>query len=332
MIELEDWLKHVKNHSLLFRFKGVPSRGRIKDAFHASVGEACAASDSFMDDYMYKEYKDAEKRLDAAIVAKANHDELLSGFCEYLMHNVTHAKWVEKGLPTCSDWESADIDTLLTVIQAFPVSKEDYLRDWVVGDASIHWKRLEDKDQEEYLLKEHPPEAVLSHAYESAVDIEDVFFVCPSCHGEPQTEDDLTAIYGKKNGYPMFHCGSCGGEMCVGKHENILDFFNALNIIPYPFNQEKQKHWLGLMAARKASGENKLEIKVGDLVYLEACEPVEDGDEVPRIRYKGQPGELVRCTGIHEKSMSYECTDDSGDGGGITWDHVWAKCELEGKA
>ena len=327
MIELHDWLKYVSEHRLIFKFKGLRGDRGGKDSFSPSVGKAATKSEQFMNDYMYDLYKGATDDFKAACAAREDHDGILSRFCNYAECTASHIQWRKAGLPSFDCWEDQPGETLIQVVEAFP-KLHDRFTEWQAGDASEHWSDIESKDQEEYLLKEHPPEAVWSHAYEEGIDVEDVFFVCPSCHGEPQTEQGLKDMYGEQNGYPRYYCGSCSGEMCIDRHENILDFFNALKVTPYPFNPEKQKHWLGLMAARKEWGLNKLELVRGDLIRLKVPEEREGhfgaGGEKWTL-WRDAPGELVRVGGNSEQGI-YVVPPDSWEGErGVTFDQIYGR-------
>jgi len=323
MIELQDWLKYIKDHPLKFRFDGLHSRGRSsKNDFFTNVCEAAMADEEFISQRRCDEYESHEEIFDRSVETKEDSEDYLARFCEYVECHVSHRAWVATGLHTY-EWRKAPIEELLKVVEFFaPAHKDSYLWDWCVGDVEVgDWEAEE-------LLKKHPPIAAWNNAGDFEVKLEDIFFLCPSCR-DPQLEDVLGECYTRQNGYPYFACGACGSEMSVGRRDNILDFFNALEITPYPFNREKQERWKKLMSDRKALGENKLEIKVGDIVHLEASELLKSehggGDWV---HYRREPGDLVRCTETNEKSMSYEYVDGSGHGG-ITWDHVWSKAATD---
>ena len=91
-------------------------------------------------------------------------------------------------------------------------------------------------DNDGYLLKDHPPEEVLSHAYEEGVRLEDVKFVCPGCGSEPHCDEHLG---------PSFYCGLCGCEY-FSEHEDLRDplsfskFCTNLGVPPWPFVAETQ--------------------------------------------------------------------------------------------
>ena len=327
MLELSEWLKYVKNHRLKFKFEGLSGRSRGRESdFYQSVGDAATADEAFMDDFLYKDLESNTKYFKGVLESREDTDELLTRYYYYLIDEVSAREWQEylPGIPVAED---PSLEFILKTLDAFntPKRQEAFIENAIRTSPEDAWDMLRSSDECDYLLKDHPPVEVWSHAYDTGIPLEDVFFICPSCHGEPQTEENLVDMYGKHNGLPRFYCGSCGSEMQVGRQENILDFFNALEVTPYPFNEEKQKIWKELMRQRKALGENKLGVKIGDMVHLEASEIMISGAD-HWVSYTRAPGDLVRCTGIDAKSMSYEYPD--GSHGGITWDHVWSKEEI----
>lgn len=265
-VDLHEWLDYCQRHPLLFRFKGLHSRGSSrKSAFHRTVGEAATSDERFMDDYMDKEYESHEEGINRAIAARQDIDGYLSDFCEYVDSRVSAKHWRDSQLPNVKSWDVAPLDSILQVVDLFMADKkDDFIRNWLIGDdLSPYYDIIQSKCQDEYLLKEHPPVAVWYHAGEYEIPLEDVFFVCPACHGEPHTEDNLVEIYGTYNGYPYFYCGSCGSEMNVGDSQDIRDFFIAMDISPYPFNPVKKAEWQKILEDRKAHRDDELELQEG---------------------------------------------------------------------
>lgn len=296
-VELGEWLKYIKDHPLKLRYDGLHSRGRSsKSDFFVSVVEAAAADERFMSDRRSEEYEGHEESFDAEIAAREDTEGYLSRFCEYVEAHVSARAWRTSGLPTLT-WSKAPIDDIMKVVKFFvPAHKEGFLWDWCVGDVDVS------EDEAEHLLEEHPPIAAWNNAGDFEVRLEDVFFLCPSCR-DPQLEDVLNEFYTKQRNYPHFYCGSCGSEMNVGPKENILDFFLAMDITPYPFNKEKREYWQKLTADRKAWGENKLELKVGEKVHLKVCEDVPFHDNAHDSNatwkhWKNEPGELLTITHV----------------------------------
>lgn len=307
-VDLGDWLKYIKDHPLKLRYDGLHSRSRgCKSDFFQTVGEAAVADERFMNDYMDEEYESHEESIDQAVKNRSDDDDYLSRFCEYVVHKVKAHQWAEvfPDVPAKSHgWEKVHIDTIMRIVDFYIADlKEAYIRDWIICDDIQHyWEIIQGKDNEEYLLKDHPPIAAWNNAGDFEVKLEDVFFLCPSCR-DPQLEDVLGEFYTPQNGYPYYYCGNCGSEMNVGPKEHILDFFNALEITPYPFNKEKREHWQKLMADRKAWGDNKLELKVGEKVHLKVCEDVPYHDNAHDSNatwkhWKDEPGELVTITHV----------------------------------
>lgn len=248
MIELHEWVEYVKQHPLLFRFEGLRSRGRgAKSDFFKNVCEAAMADERFMSERASDEYESHEKIFDQAVSDRKDYEGYLARFCAYVQSHVSYKKWMDSGLHSF-EWDTAPAEELLKVVSVFGSRyKDGFLRDWCVGDVEVC------PDEAEHLLKEHPPISAWYYAGEHEIPLTDIFFVCPSCHGEPHTEDLLIEFHGKHNGYPNFYCGSCGASMNVGEQEDIRDFFIAMDIKPYPFNPEKAAQWQKLLSDRKAS-------------------------------------------------------------------------------
>lgn len=293
-VDLDTWLKHCQTHPLKFKFDGLNNGRRMTDDFYKTVGEAAVADERFMDDYLSNERDYHKKAFDEAVKARTDTEECLSRFCEFAAHKISAADWPAE-VSGNIDWDKAPIEQIMIVVDRFADKLgDDYISDWVVGDPDPYWDMIKEPDYAATLLKDHPPIEVWNHAGGYGVDLDDVLLVCPSCHGEPHTEEDLTECYGLRNGYPHFYCGSCGGEATLGQHENLLDFFNALEVTPYPFNQKKQEHWKALMAARKALGENKLDLKTGEAVHLKVTRERDSSfGSGTWTEYCNEPGELV---------------------------------------
>lgn len=228
-VDLQDWCETMKRHPLKYKFEGI--RG-----FWTSIGEAVTHDERFMEDYLYKEFKGHSDALEEALEKREDIDELLSRYCEFLECRVSLREWEHEGLPTDLKWSTADNEELMRVIEAVGnASRQDkYLRNWCVGDVDQYWDMLKSKDEAEYLLKEHPPEEVWSHAYEEGVPLDEVWFLCPSCHREPSQLKERSQA---------FYCGLCGSESCLDKNETMLDFFENLDIEVYPFNEGLRKRW-----------------------------------------------------------------------------------------
>lgn len=327
MVDLKDWCEYVRTHPAKFRFDGLHGRGRSsKSDFFQTVGEAAVADERFMDQYMADEYESHAKAFDEAVEAKEDRGEYLSQFCEFAEHRTSHAKWTLFGLPVQANWISAPIDRIMEVVDKLGDDlKDQYIWDWVIGDdRQPYWDMIQEPHNQAYLLEEHPPVAIWCNAGGHEIKLEDVFFQCPSC-GEPQTEQDLKDMYGTHNGYPHFYCGGCGSEMSVGRKEHILDFFLALEVTPYPYNAEKRPHWQGLMAARKAWGHNKLELKVGEQVHLKKCQELQrETGPGTWLYWSEEPGELVTVTHTGDTEISYVLPDGSGFGG-ISYDKLYGR-------
>jgi len=228
-VDVADWCATLKAHPLKYKFEGISK-------CWTSIGEAVTHDERFMDDYMYEEYKGQSECLEKAIEQRKDLDEMLSRYCEFLECRVSHKEWQREGLPSDIKWDKAEDEELMKVIEAVgnDSRQEEYIRDWLVGDTDQYWGMLKDECQAEYLLKDHPPEAIWSHAYEEPIDFDKVWFLCPSCHREPQ-------IFGERS--HAMYCGLCGGESCLDKNETMLDFFRNLNVEVFPFDKKLRAKW-----------------------------------------------------------------------------------------
>ena len=228
-VDVAMWVETLLKHPLKYKFEGI-------DKCWTSVGMAVVHDARFMDDYMYKEWKSQNDCLEKAIAQHKDLDEMLSRYCEFLETRVSHKEWQHEGLPSDTKWDKATDEELMKVIEAVGNDdrQDEYIRDWVIGDTDQYWDMLQDESQAPYLLKEHPPEAVWSHASEEAVSFDEVWFLCPSCHREPQ-------VWGARS--HSMYCGLCGGESCLGPEETMLDFFKSLNIEVWPFDRAVRRRW-----------------------------------------------------------------------------------------
>lgn len=227
-VDVASWCETLKRHPLKYKFEGI-------DKCWTSIGEAVTNDERFMNDFMYKEYESQSECLEQALKARANSDDMLSRYCEFLETRVSHKKWVDSGAMTY-DWDKAEDEILMATVEAVGTDslQEEYIRDWCIGDTDQYWDMLKDECQAEYLLKEHPPEAVWSHASEEAVPFDEVWFLCPSCHREPQ-------VWGARS--HALYCGLCGGESCLDTNETMLDFFMNLNVEVWPFDKAVRRRW-----------------------------------------------------------------------------------------
>lgn len=242
-VDLSIWVDTVCKHPLKFKYKGLEDAGgRRGHAFFTNVGDAAVSSESFMDDYVYRERSHYTDMLELSLKEKRDVDEMLSRYCEYLADHTSAADW-DEALPDIKAdtiWYKAPDEVLLKVAEALPDLSDEWA-DWSVGDINWHWEDIKSDFNIPYLLKEHPPIECLDHASNSGVPVEDVFFLCPSCHQQPTTEEESQH---------RFYCGLCGAESVIDKDEDMIDFLISLDVTPYPFNEEKRKEWLAKMEQR----------------------------------------------------------------------------------
>jgi hypothetical protein len=216
-VPLDEWIKTIRRHPLKYKFDGLEDGG-----WHKDVREAAVFSESYMDDY-------AEKETD--YYAKYATTEFSETYADWLRREHGHEWDGKKNINHCAD--STVIRALGTDQRAQEWAYWYYEPDW-------SWEGIR-ADDPEYLLKEHPPIECWSHAYESGVPVEDVFFLCPSCGNEPTTEEETK---------DRFYCGLCGASSCLGPGEDIVDFIIALDLSVYPFNSAKHAEWKAKIEAR----------------------------------------------------------------------------------
>ncbi len=331
-VELKDWLDYVRNHPLKFRFDGLHSRGRRSESdFHRTVGEAAIADEQFMSEFMNDEYEGIKEEFDKAVADRQDHDEMLSRFAEFCEHKVSAATWHKRGFKCYRNWSKAPLEEILKIVDEFEDEGDfayQYIRDWCMSPDEHYWEQIK---QDETLIEKHPPVAAWCNAGDYEIPVEEIFFTCPSC-SEPQTEEGLNEMYTKQNGYPYFYCGGCGSEMSVGKHEHILDFFNAMETVPYPFNPEKRAHWQKLMTDRKAWGENKLELVVHDRIRLKKPEEREGHFGASGEKWTlwlNEPGEIVEISRVDETGVMVFSPSDVDHEYFVRFDHIYGKMEKE---
>lgn len=303
-VDLHEWLDVVSRHRLKFKFEGLENGRRDKDDYFKTVGEAAAADEGFMSNYLSKEFVLHSEDFDAAVKAREDQDEYLSRFCSFAEHRLSAKRWNEHGFTFHGDWAEAPLDDILKVVDAFEAKmKDDYISDWVVGEASQYWPMIRDPDNAAELLEKHPPMSVWDHAGGSGIDVDDVFFICPTCGGQPQTIADLIDMHGTHNDLPRFYCGCCGAEAQTGLHYDLIDFFNDFKVTPFPFNAKRRAEWEKLKADRKALGDNKLNLKPGDKVLMKTSVQVPYHNNAPGCtdtwtNWRDEPGELVTITSV----------------------------------
>ncbi len=235
-IPLEDWIKFVQAHPLKMKFEGLEDSDR-NECWQKDVRVAATYSRQYMDEYISNEVDS---------YAEMATTDFSDQYAYYLRRKYGHEWEGKKNINHCAD---------STVIKAF--GSDDRAREWAYDyvDPQFCWDCIKE-DDEEAMLKEHPPVQVWSHACGCGIDVDEVFFICPSCHGEPTTESDSKGA---------FYCGSCGAESSFGAGEDMVDFFIAMGMgtepdtenLIFPFNKQKRDEWVAKIQERLKANDAK---------------------------------------------------------------------------
>lgn len=247
-VPLDVWIECMKKHPALHRFEGLNgSRSSShKDVFFKDVREACVADEAFMNRYMEGQADRTLEELRMELKGDppktgGEDDYHVESYAEWLRHKFWH-RWEEK--------ENVNHAPARKIIEKLEPPKGEHIDvyGWGKQDADglrwawsrdsqhpeLEWNAIR-QDEPEYYLKEHPPIEMWSHAHETGVPMEDILFVCPSCHREPIREQDVT-------GYPLrFYCGLCGGEACPNEGETLESWAKAVGAELWPFREERKK-------------------------------------------------------------------------------------------
>lgn len=229
-VELGVWVDVMRTHPASYRFTGI-------DGWHSNVGAAVSSDESFMTKHMEDIYETHERELEKAMKAREDLDEMLTQFCSYIADHTSYSAWQEE-LPEVT-WSPTikEPEVLMRIIER--MDDETIRHNFIESlspEPSWEWDSLKDPAMAEYLLGEHPLEAMKSHASGSAVDIGDVVFICPGCHREPVSFEDFSA--------KSYYCGLCACEAIIDVNETILDFFVSLEVEVFPFDKEAKERWV----------------------------------------------------------------------------------------
>jgi predicted RNA-binding Zn-ribbon protein involved in translation (DUF1610 family) len=230
-VELSDWIATINRHPLSFTFDGL--RG------HGPTPMAVARNDErYMEERYRKEVEDAREALEREIAGDRCTD-----FLEHYARDLSH--------DVAEDAPDGDAYVLIGYVRSVEArihkhrqrhrsldEAADSLRsEFIEGWVSYDWvgEGVEGSDLE-YMLEQHPIEGVWDHAADCEIALKEVFFICPGCGRQPieYSTGRLT------NGY---YCGLCGAENDQGKGKTMLDFFEALQVQPFPFSR-KRRDWL----------------------------------------------------------------------------------------
>jgi ribosomal protein S27AE len=213
-LSLEEWGAYVAKHGLKFKFEGLSGGWNSRDFFD-SVGEAATMDEQFMDRYVENEVESQTKELISEIA------QALAKEPPYLTDEIDeYVDWLREDMGEIDDEEDEEFKSNLDILKEHHDEwkcREYFGERWTYDDSQWAWECLKEKHNEEWLLKEHPPIEVLSHAYDMGIPLEDVVFICPSCGGEPQFLADYSDL-SIDPGY--FYCGSCGASTQIGADWN----------------------------------------------------------------------------------------------------------------
>lgn len=197
-ISLEEWVAYVRAHPLKMKYRGL-------NGYYTSVGEAATHDERFMDRYMEQEWDYFEKNAD---------DEYAEEYAEHLRR--------QAGV----DLEDLDLsDAQVIAKYDAPEHRADWAREYRTAEEC--WEII--KNDNEHLLTKHPPEKIWSYAYDEGLDVEKVWFICPSCRTEPFTKFDF-----EQYGNSYFYCGNCGASSATGDDPELKEFIAALEIKEWP--------------------------------------------------------------------------------------------------
>ena len=242
---------------MLYRFDGIHARGAVaKSDFHESVHEAALSDKYFVDDWRSDMWDSTRDDVSDELFAPApdfSPGSTVARFVSFVYETASAEDWANLGLAGVSDEDVARVhEALMAAAHASaPVCGSKDASDLMCGfaDAEVTYEDVVFSiENDDTLAAKHRPISAWSHACGDEVLLKDLFFVCPSCHREPQTEDNLRDFAGESNGYPRFYCGMCGSEMACS---DIRDFFISMGITPYPFNTTKKAEWQEILAARQ---------------------------------------------------------------------------------
>ncbi len=212
MVEVETWCETLRKYPLRFKFEGL-------GGYHTSVAKAAASDEWYCERYRDREIKYIEE----------NIGDFLDSYIEFLTSKLR--------LKTCSE-------ELLKIARTPSYTPEELAAlEAELGEHryefacdQVDWRDIvEDiKDTDpEYILEEYPPEEVWNEAYGMGFPIDHVVYMCPSCHRQAMTTDEL-----QDNGHHHY-CSLCGSEY-VDQHDfaqpaDLQEFCRTLEVSLWPF-------------------------------------------------------------------------------------------------
>jgi predicted RNA-binding Zn-ribbon protein involved in translation (DUF1610 family) len=263
VVELSSWLETIKKHPLEFKFRGL-------SGFHKDVRVACTQDERFMDKYIEVERKYKLEDLGQSVLGNpCDYEDTIDLYANWLVraysnlyqgnenpHKLVHSILALRPSPE-RQWSlqllCQGIENEFSPGQPWRV--EELRNEFLEATGEIEpqhmWNCILGDDQEPYLNK-YPPEAIKSHASGDSVDIEKVFFLCPSCGNEPVTEEDcgIEEKDGVISGH--FYCGLCGAEV-IGSRTEFVKNLEDLGVEIYPFSIKNRTSWQERVAPKVGS-------------------------------------------------------------------------------
>jgi len=231
-VPIEVWVETIKRHPVKYKFKGLDGEGdRSAHGFFTDVREAAVCDAAFMERYLEQEQGFFLECLEEALASEAPDvktgldDDDVESYARFLRRRLWH-RWTEE--ENILHASARKVVRLLDTEGSGGALRCEWAGERV--DPHFAWGDIRGQEPE-WLLGEHPPEAMWSHAYEQGVDLEDVMFVCPGCHREPVREKDVDRD-------PVrFYCGLCGAEACPDEGHSLEDWAEAVGVKLWPFRQ-----------------------------------------------------------------------------------------------
>lgn len=237
-VDIETWVKVIKEHPAKFRYKGLRGEGNgHAHGWFTDVREAAVHDERFMDDWMTEERESAveELKYELGLPAPTGSEDQpsIESYAQFLRGKFWD-KWDEpENINKAPARKVIDkLEPKVPIPQRFreTISADNLRFEWSLEacEPSWAWETIRGQDPDE-ILKEHPPTHMLDHASEDAVPLEDVYFVCPSCHQQPVTKARV------EHGH--FYCGLCGASDTLAEGEPFEKFIEALEIKTWPFKE-----------------------------------------------------------------------------------------------
>lgn len=211
-VDVQTWCEVINRHPLKFKFEGLVEGG-------TDVREAAVRDEQFMANHMYEQHEAIEK----AIGEDDDDDILVELYIDYLICELTVGQHPKELIDKCHEPDYSK-ELMAELEEAVRERRFEFAQHWCTPEGE--WEDIRNSDPD-WLLEKCPPTAVWSHAYAEWVDLEKVWFICPSCGNEPHTKETVNEEA------RQFYCGLCGGQK-VGD-DSWPVWFRSLEISAWPF-------------------------------------------------------------------------------------------------